>query len=168
MSLTLLFSSLTHWLALHQECSRLPSQAPVLCAAPTVPGSWTKFKAPHTVLPNSYYKAGARAVLGIEPRTENHATRPNSQLIEDANDPKNSLHASDTAPHAAAERVAGLSCQKAYFYSTFTLNYLTTSPLPQECSELPISPSLLGLSVVQGILLLNLHPELLNNFTYSA
>ena len=37
--------------------------------------------------------------------------------------------------------------------------------LPQECSELPSSPSLLGLSVVQGILLLNLHPELLNNFT---
>ena len=50
--------------------------------------------------------AGARAVLGTEPRTshtlsENHATRPNSQLIEVARDPKNSLHASDTAPPAA-------------------------------------------------------------------
>ena len=80
------------------------------------------------MLPNSYYKAGARAVLGIEPRTENHATRPNSQLIEGANDPNNSLHASDTAPHAAAGRVGR--------------------------GELP-----------KGILLLNLHPELLNNFT---
>ena len=102
MSLTLLFSSLT------------PSTC--ACAAPTVPGSWTKVKAPHTV-PNSYYKAGARAV--IEPRTsrtlsENHATRPNSQLIEDANDPKNSLHASDTAPHAAAERVGRAELPKRH------------------------------------------------------
>ena len=53
--------------------------------------------------PSPTCSAGARAVLGIEPRTshtlnENHATRPNSQLIELARDPKNSLHASDTAP----------------------------------------------------------------------
>ena len=50
--------------------------------------------------------AGARAVLGIEPRisrtlSENHATRPNSQSVEVARDPKNSLHASDTAPPPA-------------------------------------------------------------------
>ena len=51
--------------------------------------------------------ARARAVLGIEHRTsrtlsENHATRPNSQLIEVARDPPKILsHASDTAPPPA-------------------------------------------------------------------
>ena len=52
--------------------------------------------------------------------------------------------------------------------NNFTLHPEVPKQLPQECSELPnftFSIFVLRLSVVQGILLLNLHPELLNNFT---
>ena len=94
------FSSLTHWLAgalsakaLLQECSGLQNPAP------TVLVQHQQYLDPG---PSSgpTCSAGARAVLGIEP-SENHATRPNSQLIEVARHPKNSLRASDTAPPAA-------------------------------------------------------------------
>ena len=93
--------------------------------------------------------AGARAVLGIEPRTsralsENHATRPNSQLIEVARDQKNSLHASDTAPLAAEHSVWA----RSFLGWGCGAGHTSTKP-----------------SVVQGILLLSLHPELLSNFT---
>ena len=136
------FSSLTHWLAgtlsakaLLQECSG-KTQHPGPSSGPTC-------------------SAGARAVLGIEPRTsrtlsENHATRPNSQLIEVARDPKNSLYASDTAP-PAAER-SGWKGRGAWARSFLGwgcgAGHTSTKP-----------------SVVQGILLPNLHPELLSNFT---
>ena len=99
--------------------------------------------------------AGARAVLGIEP-SENHATRPNSQLIEVARDPKNSLHASDPAPPAAEHS----GWQGRIFRSRGRVDG------PEAFYD--------G-GVVQGILLLNLqwrrayfyyfHPELRNNFT---
>ena len=95
------FSSLTHWLAGTLSAKALLWENP----APTVLVQHQQYLDPG---PSSgpTCSAGARAVLGIEPRTsrtlrENHATRPNSQLIEVARDPKNSLHASDTAPPAA-------------------------------------------------------------------
>ena len=85
--------------ALLQECSGLQNPAP------TVLVQHQQYLDPG---PSSgpTCSAGARAVLGIEPRTshtlsENHAARPSSQLIELARDPKNSLHASDTAPPPA-------------------------------------------------------------------